>query len=128
MGWLRPWRSLSAAFGLPFSISQQRLEEAGAGIQLSPNASRILIALGLEPQLRQHVVAPEELRVMNARTERVLARAPLAGFVEKRFGAPYWVIHRADLQAVLIDAVRANPQIAVHFGTRVEDSPFTRMG
>jgi salicylate hydroxylase len=99
----------------------QRLEEAGAGIQLSPNASRILIALGLEPQLRQHVVAPEELRVMNARTERVLARAPLAGFVEKRFGAPYWVIHRADLQAVLIEAVRASPQIAVHFGTRVED-------
>src|SRR5262245_54357579 len=67
----------------------QRLEEAGAGIQLSPNASRILIALGLEPQLRQHLVRPEELRVMNARTGRVLARAPLAGVVEKRYGAPY---------------------------------------
>jgi len=54
----------------------QRLEEIGAGIQLSPNASRILIALGLGEQLRRHVVAPEELRVMNARTARVLARAP----------------------------------------------------
>src|ERR1700694_5516500 len=48
----------------------QRLEEAGAGIQLSPNASRILIALGLEQQLRHYVVAPEELRGMNARTAR----------------------------------------------------------
>src|SRR5437660_8494299 len=87
----------------------QRLDEAGAGIQLSPNASRILIGLGLEPQLRQHVVTPEELRVMNARTARVLARAPLGRVAEKRFGAPYWLIHRGDLQAVLIDAVRAHP-------------------
>jgi salicylate hydroxylase len=99
----------------------QRLEEAGAGIQLSPNASRILAALGLEPQLRQHVVAPQELRVMNARTGRVLARTPLGAEAEQRYGAPYWLIHRGDLQAVLIDAVRAHPDIAVRLGTRVED-------
>ena len=44
----------------------ERLEEIGAGIQLSPNASRILIALGLRERLAPHVVAPEELKVMNA--------------------------------------------------------------
>jgi salicylate hydroxylase len=58
---------------------------------------------------------------MNARSGRVLARAPLAGLVEKRYGAPYWVVHRADLQAVLVDAARANPEINLHLGTRVED-------
>ncbi len=99
----------------------QRLEEVGAGIQLSPNASRILIALGLGEQLRRHVVAPEELRVMNARTARILARVPLGEVAEKRYGAPYWVIHRGDLQAVLIEAVRAHPDIVLHLGTRVED-------
>jgi salicylate hydroxylase len=99
----------------------QRLEEIGAGIQLSPNASRILIALGLGEQLRRHVVAPEELRVMNARTARVLARAPLGAIAEKRYGAPYWVIHRGDLQAVLIDAVRVHPGIVLNLGARVED-------
>src|SRR5262249_37819985 len=99
----------------------QRLEEIGAGIQLSPNASRILIALGLDEQLRRHVVAPEELRVMNARTARVLALAALAALAEKRYGAPYWVIHRGDLQAVLIDAVRAHPAIVLNLGARVED-------
>ena len=99
----------------------QRLEEIGAGIQLSPNASRILIALGLGEQLRRHVVAPEELRVMNARTARVLARAPLGAVAEKRYGAPYWVIHRGDLQAVLIDAVRVHPGIVLNLGARVED-------
>jgi salicylate hydroxylase len=99
----------------------QRLEEIGAGIQLSPNASRILIALGLGEQLRRHVVAPEELRIMNARTARVLARAPLGAVAEKRYGAPYWVIHRGDLQAVLIDAVRVHPGIVLNLGARVED-------
>jgi 2-polyprenyl-6-methoxyphenol hydroxylase-like FAD-dependent oxidoreductase len=99
----------------------QRLEEIGAGIQLSPNASRILIALGLGEQLRRHVVAPEELRIMNARTARVLARAPLGAVAEKRYGAPYWVIHRGDLQAVLIDAVRVHPGIVLKLGARVED-------
>ena len=99
----------------------ERLEEIGAGIQLSPNASRILIGLGLAAQLQRHVVAPEELRVMDAHGTRVLARAPLGAVAEKRYGAPYWVIHRGDLQAVLIEAVRAHPDIALHLGARVED-------
>jgi salicylate hydroxylase len=95
--------------------------ELGAGIQLSPNASRILISLGLEQQLRPFVVAPTELIVMHARTARVLARASLAGAVEKRYGAPYWVIHRGDLQSTLADAVSGNPDISLRLGTRVED-------
>ena len=105
-----------------------RLEEAGAGIQLSPNASRLLIALGLEASLRQHVVVPEELNIMDARTGRVLARVPLGRTAEERYGAPYWVIHRGDLQAVLLDAVYANPAIAVRLGTRIEDFELRRNG
>ncbi len=99
----------------------QRLEEAGAGIQLSPNASRILIALGLAAPLLRHVVAPEELRVMDGQTARILARAPLGAAVEQRYGAPYWVIHRGDLQAVLVEAVQANPDISLHLDAEVDD-------
>lgn len=115
-------------FGVAVFDQAQRLEEVGAGIQLSPNASRVLIALGLDEQLRRHVVAPEELRVMNAGTARVLARAPLGAIAEKRYGAPYWVIHRGDLQAVLVDAVRAHPDIVLHLGTRVEDFTLNENG
>jgi len=97
------------------------LQEVGAGIQLSPNAARVLIGLGLQPQLQSYVVAPDELRIMNARTERVLARAALGSFVEKRYGAPYWLIHRGDLQAALIEAVHSNPDITVHLGCRIDD-------
>jgi salicylate hydroxylase len=99
----------------------QRLEEIGAGIQLSPNAARVLIALGLGEALRRHAVAPAELRVLNARTARVLARAPLGAAIEKRYDAPYWVIHRGDLHSVLSEAVRVNPDVSLHLGMRIED-------
>jgi 2-polyprenyl-6-methoxyphenol hydroxylase-like FAD-dependent oxidoreductase len=99
----------------------ERLEETGAGIQLSPNAARILIALGLGERLAPHVGVPQELKVMTARSGRVLARAPLGAATEARYGAPYWVIHRGDLQTALLEAVAATPDIALHLGSRVED-------
>ena len=99
----------------------ERLEETGAGIQLSPNASRVLIGLGLRERLEPHVTAPEELTVANARSGRVLARAPLGAAAEQRYGAPYWIIHRGDLQSALLEAVAANPDIVLRLGTRVDD-------
>src|SRR5436309_10468111 len=111
-------------FGVAIFDQAHKLEEIGAGIQLSPNASRILIGLGLAKELQRHVVAPEELRVLDARTARVLVRAPLGAAAEQRYGAPYWVIHRGDLQPVLIEAARAQADIVFHLGTRVEDFTF----
>jgi 2-polyprenyl-6-methoxyphenol hydroxylase-like FAD-dependent oxidoreductase len=99
----------------------ERLEETGAGIQLSPNASRILIGLGLRERLEPHVTAPQELTLANARSGRVLARAPLGPTIEQRYGAPYWIIHRGDLQSALLEAVAAEPDIALRLGTRVDD-------
>jgi salicylate hydroxylase len=97
-----------------------RLEEIGAGLQLSPNAARVLIALGIEERLRPHVVSPEHLAVHSARSGRLLAQAPLGASVAQRYGAPYWVIHRGDLQAALCEAVAATPAITLELGTRVE--------
>jgi len=97
-----------------------RLEEIGAGLQLSPNAARVLVALGIEERLKPHVVSPEQLIVRSARSGRLLAQAPLGASVAQRYGAPYWVIHRGDLQAVLREAVAATPAITLELGTRVE--------
>src|SRR6202030_2341970 len=82
----------------------ERLEETGAGIQLSPNATRILIGLGLADSLRPHVVAPAAIRVLGGRSGREIVRVPLGEKATQRYGAPYWVIHRGDLQAALSDA------------------------
>jgi salicylate hydroxylase len=109
-----------AGFRVSLLEQAERLEDAGAGIQLSPNATRILIALGLGERLRRDAVAPSAVVIGTAGGGR-LARIPLGETVEKRYGAPYWSIHRGDLQAALLEAVRASPDIALHLATRVED-------
>jgi salicylate hydroxylase len=109
--------------GFAVSIAEQadRLEAIGAGIQLSPNASRVLIDLGLGERLAPYIVAPNALNVMNARSGRVLARALLGDAATRRYGAPYWVIHRGDLHTVLREAIEATPLITLQLGLRVDD-------
>jgi 2-polyprenyl-6-methoxyphenol hydroxylase-like FAD-dependent oxidoreductase len=99
----------------------RRLEEAGAGIQLSPNAARVLIDLGLADRLRPLVVAPAALRVVKGASGADIVRVPLGAAAEQRYGAPYWVIHRADLQAVLAAALAESPDVTMRLGTRVQD-------
>jgi salicylate hydroxylase len=109
-----------AGFAVTVIEAAPQLEEVGAGVQLSPNASAVLISLGLGPALAPHVVAPESLRVMNMRSGREIARAPLGGLAA-RYGAPFWVIHRGDLQRVLATAVAGDRGIDLHLGVRVQD-------
>ena len=98
----------------------ERLEETGAGIQLSPNASRVLIDLGLADRLRPAVTVPTALRVLSAASGHEIVRMPLTG-AEERYGAPYWAIHRGDLQEALAAATSRQPGITLKLGVRVED-------
>jgi salicylate hydroxylase len=97
-----------------------RLEETGAGIQLSPNASRILIDLGLGERLRPAVTSPTALRVLSAASGREIAQMPFTGAAE-RYGAPFWTIHRGDLQSALVAATAQVPGITLKLGVRADD-------
>jgi len=112
-----------ARAGLRATVLEQapRLREVGAGIQLGPNATRVLIALGLRERLLPSVMVPRAIRVMNGGSGREIVRIPLGAAVERRYGAPYWTIHRGDLQAALAAAAEAEPDVALKLGTRVED-------
>jgi salicylate hydroxylase len=99
----------------------ERLEEAGAGLQLSPNASRVLIGLGLQPRLTARAVIPDAISIMSARSGGEIARLPLGEAATSRAGAPYWVIHRADLQAALLAEVNDNPDVELRLGCQFED-------
>jgi len=99
----------------------ERLEEAGAGLQLSPNASRVLIDLGLKPRLAARAVIPDAVSIMSARMGREIARLPLGEEASSRAGAPYWVVHRADLQAALQAHINDNPDIELRLGCQFED-------
>jgi salicylate hydroxylase len=108
------------AFEVTLLEAADRLEEVGAGLQLSPNAARVLVALGIAERLKPHVIVPEHLAVRNARSGRLLAQGPLGATVAQRYGAPYWVIHRGDLQAALREAVASMPGITLRLGCKVE--------
>jgi salicylate hydroxylase len=99
----------------------ERLEETGAGLQLSPNAARTLIDLGLSDRLKPHLVAPVGLRVLSAETGREIVRIPLGETAAFRYGAPYWVVHRGDLQAALAGAVERNLEITMKLGMHLDD-------
>ena len=81
------------------------LREVGAGVQISPNASRILHRLGLEEPLRRFGVRPLAVVIRRWDDGRVIARQPLADACERDFGAPYYHFHRAELLDVLSAAV-----------------------
>src|SRR5215831_2575543 len=115
--------SALARVGIRVTVFEQRgkLEEAGAGLQLSPNASRILIALGMRDQLLPVATVPQGIRVLAGGSGREIVRIPLGDEAERRYGAPYWSMHRGDLQSVLVDAAKREIDVALKLGVRIED-------
>ena len=77
--------------------------EAGAGIQLGPNATRVLEAWGLGSALARVAAFPLRLAVRSAGNGDLLAQLPLGPAALERYGAPYATVHRADLHRVLLD-------------------------
>ncbi len=97
------------------------LSEVGAGIQVSPNAMRVLTNLGLEDEIKKIYFIPKtrEMRLWNtgdasrgpARNEEMI----------ERFGYPHCTVHRADLQAILSNAVLKFASAKLHLGSQVVD-------
>ncbi len=112
-----------ARAGLRVTVLEQaaRLEETGAGIQLSPNATRVLIGLGLRDWLAPSVMVPHAVRVMAGGSGREIVRIPFGDAAERRYGAPYWTIHRGDLQAALATAAQASVDVTIKLGVEVDD-------
>jgi salicylate hydroxylase len=99
----------------------ERLEEVGAGLQLSPNASRVLCDLGVRDALAGRAVTPEAISLMSARRGGEVIRLPLGEAATTAAGAPYWVVHRADLQAALQAKVGEHPDVELRLGSQFED-------
>jgi salicylate hydroxylase len=101
-------------------IEQARtLGEIGAGVQLSPNGSRVVRALGLDGALAGSRIEAtgKELRVWDSGRRWPLF--DLATEAVPRYGAPYYTLHRADLHRALLAGVRANDPEAIEVGTPV---------
>jgi salicylate hydroxylase len=93
--------------------------EVGAGIQLGPNVVKVLQAMGVGDALNRVAAFPNQLEVRNATSTELLGVLPLGKTAEQRYGAPYVTIARADMHALLLDAVRAQGGVGLHLDSRV---------
>ena len=92
--------------------------EVGAGLQISPNAGRILDQLGLGAAIDRSATRPRAIDMRSGQTGRLIVSLPLEKGMA-RFGVPYRLIHRADLQQVLLDAVAEDPGIELAFAAPI---------
>jgi salicylate hydroxylase len=94
-------------------------EDIGAGLQLSPNANKVLQSLGLVDAVKEISFEPDILQLANGKSGRVLSTLPIKTMMMKRYGAPYLVVHRGDLQSVLLEAAEVNPLVRTRTGTEI---------
>lgn len=104
--------------GIACSVLERRLifGEDGAGIQIGPNGTRILEAIGAAPFLKARVTVPDALRVLDAGSARQLCTFPLGRWIAQRHGAPYWVAHRRDLHNALLSTAERESLIQIRMG------------
>ena len=117
--------------GIEVAVYEQARQFArvGAGIQQSPNAVKVMRALGLERKLLDVAFRPAAALNRASDTAELLWERQMGQFSEDKYGAPYLVLHRGDLHAVLAEAV---PSECVHLGRKLvgltqEDRKSTRL-
>ncbi len=106
----------SAGFAVEVYEQAPKLTEVGGGINMGPNATRILRRLGLAEGLDREGVRPAGTHQRRWRDGRTLQRAPLNPLCEELYGAPHMTLHRADLLAVIASGF---PTERVHLGHRL---------
>jgi salicylate hydroxylase len=96
--------------GFDVTVYEQadRLGEIGAGIQLSPNAMRVLMGLGLDREFEAIAFEPDRHVVRNWKSGSITSATQMKGVFHSQYGAGYFGAHRADLHTVLQRAVPAD--------------------
>ena len=94
--------------------------ELGAGIQLSPNCTRVLHYLGLGNALRNSGFQPEGVEFRNWKSGKTIASSALGETVVAKFGFPYYHIHRGDLIHLLVREASRQGSIRLHTDSKVD--------
>jgi salicylate hydroxylase len=110
-----------AGWRVTLADREDQLQEVGAGLQLSPNATRLLSRIGIVQALDDIAVEPTGILVHRASDGQVLSQTRFGNRVLARFGAPFLVVHRADLQRVLLAKVQEHVAIDLHLGVTLQE-------
>lgn len=102
-----------ARIGKSSTVLEQAPEftEIGAGLQLAPNAMRVLSRLGLMEGIRQFAWFPHRLVIIDSKTAEELSALDLGEEFQRHYGHPYAVMHRADLLNLLYESCRATGKV-----------------
>jgi salicylate hydroxylase len=116
--------------GLKVDVFEQaaQLGELGAGLQISPNGSSVLLSLGLGEALQACVCQARGKEIRMWDTGQRWKLFDLGDDCLVRFGAPYWMVHRGDLHRVLLDAFEARADRPVRLNARVVKARSTDSG
>jgi len=101
------------------------LSDVGAGLQLSPNATRILDRLGILPELEAVWSEPERIALVSGLNFNNLAQVPVGQYARNRWKAPYGVLLRSSLQKALHSAVKSHPNSRLHLGQAIDGQGLT---
>ncbi|MEO6012426.1 MAG: FAD-dependent monooxygenase [Devosia sp.] len=113
-----------AKFGATVIVAERnkKIQEVGAGLQISPNARRVLNQLGLEKAIAAKSFEPAGIDVHPFRSDKPLVTLKLGDVMRERYGVPYTVMHRADLADALYRACKRFANIDMLFGIRGFDA------
>jgi len=113
------WRC--AAAGVPVELIERATEfsEVGAGIQIGPNVTRLLTLWGLNNAFKQVATYPSSLQLRQAQSGASTGQLKLGAQTVARYGAPYATVHRADLHALLLNALHAQGQVPLHLNRTI---------
>jgi 3-hydroxybenzoate 6-monooxygenase len=105
----------AANAGRPVHVIEKAHEfgEIGAGLQLAPNAMRMMDRLGILSEISKHAMFPKKMVLMDAWSGEHVWSADLGRKFQEHYGYPYIVMHRGDLLAVQLEACRANKLISL---------------
>ncbi|WP_087973167.1 FAD-dependent monooxygenase [Oceanobacillus rekensis] len=96
--------------------------EVGAGIQLAANATNVLQHLGVMDKISEIAVFPKRLVLMDAYTGNELAALDIGETYRERYGAPYVVLHRSDLQRILLEACEEHPNVDLYTNQKIVET------
>ena len=106
--------------GIDVDVFEQakELKEVGAGVQLAPNGTRVLYALGVGDDLKALSSEAQGKEIRHWKTGETWKLFDLGPVSLERYGFPYFTVYRPDLLGVLVQAVRRLKPDAIHLGSR----------
>lgn len=110
--------------GMDVTVFERAAEfgEIGAGIQMTPNAVKVIRSMGLLDNLKRVGFLPEAILGRHWRTGSKLFRTPLKEAFPKLYGAPYIHVHRADLHSLFVNELPESRLFGGHTCTNIQQT------